>query len=71
MIIFLFFSNLLNCLRSVGTIVIINVKIFSLKQKINQIVPAIKENTKFCLVLKTASCCYFRVNVEISNYTLK
>ena len=34
---------------------ILLVKIFSLKQKLNQVLPATKEKIKFCLVKKTVS----------------
>ena len=34
------------------------VKIFSLKQKTNQILPATIEKVKFCLFKKTASCSF-------------
>ena len=32
--------------------------LFSLKQKLNQILPVTKEKIKFCLVKKTASCSF-------------
>ena len=57
---------------------ILVVKTFSLKQKLNQILPATIEKIKFCLITKTASCSsriqnnfQFHVNIEISNHAFK
>ena len=43
---------------------ILLVKVFSLKQKTNQILPATTEKIKFCLFKKTASC-LFRLETSL------
>ena len=50
---------------------ILLVKIFSLKQKSRQILPATIEKIKFCLFKKITSCSQFCVNTEKSNYAFK
>ena len=50
---------------------ILLVKIFSLKQKSWQILPATIGKIKFCLFKKITSCSQFCVNTEKSNYAFK